>query len=296
MTSRDRRRRQVADAIFADEIGLEYAIHEDFRLRSTYQPIFEPRGRLLRMVAVEAAVEAHRRGCAVSAAEFLDTLAPCERLYVDALCRMLHLRNYRHVGVEGVKLFFNFDFAANDLDGRMVAELRQMAGRLDELGLHPARLMCEIVVSCSDDSDTLDVLVQEMRAGGLGVALASFGTGNDTERLLNWSVRIWCVSMALSSRCCAPIPQQAACSAGSFPWCRTAGLRCLSRALPRPGNCRLLWKLVAIFCKVRCWPDPFRPGHSSMTGPWRSSISYHRPARRPSRHFDLPSKLTHWKR
>jgi EAL domain-containing protein (putative c-di-GMP-specific phosphodiesterase class I) len=185
MTSRDRRRKQVADAIFADEIGLEYAIHEDFRLRSTYQPIFEPRGRLLRMVAVEAAVEAHRRGCAVSAAEFLDTVAPCERLYVDALCRMLHLRNYRHVGVEGVKLFFNFDFAANDLDGRMVAELRQMAGRLDELGLHPARLMCEVVVSCSDDSETLDVLVQEMRAGGLGVALASFGTGNDTERLLN---------------------------------------------------------------------------------------------------------------
>ncbi len=185
MTLPDRRRRQVADAIFVDEIGLEYAIHEEFRLRSTYRPIFEPRGELLRMVAVEAAVEAHRHGGAVPAAQFLDAVDSRDRLHVDALCRMLHLRNYRHVGIEGVKLFFDFDFAANDFDGGMVAELRQMTGRLDELGLHPAQLTCQIVAPCDGDDERLDLLVQEMRAGGLGVALAGFGTGNDTERLLH---------------------------------------------------------------------------------------------------------------
>lgn len=185
MTLLKQRRKQLADAIFVDEIGLEYAIHEEFRLRSIYQPIFEPRGELLRMVAVEAAVEAHRRGKAVPAVDFLDTVDPDDRLYVDAVCRMLHLRNYRHVGIEGVKLFFCFDFAAHDFEGGMLAELRQMMGRLNEMGLHPAQLTCQIVASSGADDETLEVLAEEMRAGGLGVALAGFGTGNDTERLLH---------------------------------------------------------------------------------------------------------------
>jgi len=62
------RRRNAAEAIFADEIGIEYGIHGDFRLKTAYQPIFAPRGNWLTAVAVEALVEppsCRQAGCAV---------------------------------------------------------------------------------------------------------------------------------------------------------------------------------------------------------------------------------------
>ncbi|RVC23524.1 EAL domain-containing protein, partial [Mesorhizobium sp. M7A.F.Ca.CA.004.04.2.1] len=54
---RDDRRRNVGDAIRVDEVGIEYGIHGEFRLRSAYQPIFAPRGRFLHAVAAEALSE-----------------------------------------------------------------------------------------------------------------------------------------------------------------------------------------------------------------------------------------------
>ncbi|RUX99881.1 EAL domain-containing protein, partial [Mesorhizobium sp. M7A.F.Ca.US.005.03.2.1] len=34
------RRRNVGDAIRVDEVGIEYGMYGEFRLRSAYQPIF----------------------------------------------------------------------------------------------------------------------------------------------------------------------------------------------------------------------------------------------------------------
>ena len=56
------RRRDVGNAIQVDEVGIEYGIHGEFRLRSAYQPIFAPRGRFLHAVAVEALIDQHRAG------------------------------------------------------------------------------------------------------------------------------------------------------------------------------------------------------------------------------------------
>ncbi|RUT80621.1 EAL domain-containing protein, partial [Mesorhizobium sp. M7A.T.Ca.US.000.02.2.1] len=56
---RDDRRRNVGDAIQVDEVGIEYGIYGEFRLRSAYQPIFAPRGRSLHAVAAEALFEPH---------------------------------------------------------------------------------------------------------------------------------------------------------------------------------------------------------------------------------------------
>lgn len=185
MTGEGRRRRLVTDAIFADEIGIEYAIHDGFRLRSAYQPIFAPRGGLLRMVAVEAVVEAHRRGGSVLPGVFLDTIEPDERLYIEALCRTLHLRNFRNLALEGVRLFFGFDVDLGDDDGWVVSELRQMAGRLEELGLHPGMLRCQVDARRDDDADAVRDAVREMRASGMGVALAGFGVAEGGEAMLD---------------------------------------------------------------------------------------------------------------
>ncbi|MEI9430508.1 EAL domain-containing protein [Mesorhizobium sp. Cs1299R1N3] len=174
------RRRTMVDAIFADEIGIEYGVHGDFRLRSAYQPIYAPRGGSLQAVAVEGLIEPHRAGRPGSPRMFFDSVAAADRLFVETMCRVLHLRNFHNIGVDGLDLFFNYNPLVNDHAGRALAEIRLMSRHLDELGLAPAMLVCEITEQAADDA-LLARLVREMRRDGIRIAIDDFGTGHSTE-------------------------------------------------------------------------------------------------------------------
>ena len=133
MTGEPDRRRNVGDAIFADEVGIEYGVYGAFRLRSAYQPIFAPRGRFLQAVAVEGLIEPHRAGRPVAPRAFFDGVPAPDRLFVETMCRVLHLRNFRNIGVDGLDLFFNYNPLINDHLGRALAEIRLMTRHLDDL-------------------------------------------------------------------------------------------------------------------------------------------------------------------
>ncbi|TPK72567.1 EAL domain-containing protein [Mesorhizobium sp. B2-4-15] len=178
------RRRNVGDAIFVDEVGIEYGIHGDFRLRSAYQPIFAPRGRTLRAVAVEGLVEPRRADQPGSARMFFESVASPDRLFVEAMCRALHLRNFHNIGVDGLDLFFNYNPVVNDHPERALAEIRLMSRHLDELDLAPGMLVCEITEQAADDA-LLARLVREMRRDGIRIAIDDFGTGHSTEERVN---------------------------------------------------------------------------------------------------------------
>lgn len=175
------RRRDVGAAILADEIGIAYGVHGEFRLRSAYQPIFAPAGDALRPVAVEALVEPHRAGRAVAPAVFFEGVAEADRLFVEAMCRTLHLRNFRNIGVAGLDLFFNFDPGVNDHPGRVLAELRLMMGGLEEFDLYPGMLVCEITEHAAPNDRVLAAIAREMRRNGLRIAVDDFGAGHSTE-------------------------------------------------------------------------------------------------------------------
>ncbi|KRB18398.1 MULTISPECIES: EAL domain-containing protein [Mesorhizobium] len=174
------RRRNVGDAIFVDEVGIEYGVHGDFRLRSAYQPIFAPLGGTLHAVAVEGLIEPHRDGRAGSPRAFFESIAVSDRLFVETMCRVLHLRNFQNIGVDGLDLFFNYNPMVNDHPGRALAEIRLMSRHLGELGLAPGMLVCEITEQAADDA-LLARLVREMRRDGIRIAIDDFGTGHSTE-------------------------------------------------------------------------------------------------------------------
>ena len=176
---RPERRRNVGDAIFADEVGIEYGIHGEFRLRSAYQPIFAPQGRFLHAVAVEALIEPHRAGRPSAPKVFFESIAASDRLFVETMCRALHLRNFHNIGVDGLDLFFNYNPLINDHPGRALAEIRLMTRYLGDFGLAPAMLVCEITEQAADDA-LLTRLVREMRRDGMRVAIDDFGTGHST--------------------------------------------------------------------------------------------------------------------
>ena len=174
------RRRDVAEAIYADEIGIQFGIYGEFRLWSAYQPIFAPQGRTLRAVAVEALIEPRRVARPVAPKVFFDSVPASDRLFVETMCRMLHLSNYRNIGVEGLTLFFNYDPLINDHLGRALAEIRLMTRHLSDFGLEPAMMVCEITEQAADN-EVLACLVREMRRDGIRIAMDDFGTGHSTE-------------------------------------------------------------------------------------------------------------------
>lgn len=184
MTRRPERRRDVSGAIFADEIGIEYGIYGDFRLRSAYQPIFAPWKGSLKPVAVEALIVPYQFGQQISPDQFFDGIAVRDRLFVETMCRTLHLRNFRNIGVGDLDLFLNFDPGVNDHPGRVLSELRLMMGGLEDLELHPRMLVCEITEHAAPNDKVLVAMAREMRRNGLRIAVDDFGAGHSTEERL----------------------------------------------------------------------------------------------------------------
>ncbi len=184
MSGQRERRRDVGAALFADEIGIEFGIYGEYRLKSAYQPIFAPRDGHLAPVAVEALVQPQRNGLPVPAEVFFERVPAADRLFVETLCRMLHLSNYRNIGVAGLDLFFNYDPLINDHAGRALAEIRLMARHLGDLDLDAGMLVCEITEKAAFDDRLLARLVREMRRNGLRVAVDDFGAGHSTEQRL----------------------------------------------------------------------------------------------------------------
>jgi EAL domain-containing protein (putative c-di-GMP-specific phosphodiesterase class I) len=184
MTGRRERRRDVSQSIFPDEIGLEYGVYGDFRLRSACQPIYARRGDVLAPVAVEMLMQPHRDGLPVPQGIFREQVAPSDRLHVETMCRMLHLRNFAFVGADGLDLFFSYEPRVNHHLGRALAEIRMTARHLGEYGLHAGMMVCEIPEQATGDEAVLRAIVREMRRNGLRIAIDDFGVGNSTEEKL----------------------------------------------------------------------------------------------------------------
>ncbi len=169
---------RVSDAIVADEIGIEYGRYNDFILKSAYQKIFRREGGMLHPFAVEGLVAPFLAGTPVSPQVLFEMTPPEDEVFVESMCRALHLRNYDNIGVEGLVLFFNFDPRTNSDFALTVKELEFIAGRYGEIQLDSRLLVCEIIETEAQDAGTLVDIVAEMRRHGIRLAIDDFGVGH----------------------------------------------------------------------------------------------------------------------
>lgn len=153
--------------ILADEVGLEFGIHGDFRLRCAIQPIFRHDGGRLTPVAVDAEVVPYRQGRPVAMADFLSEVAGDDRAMVARMCEVLPLANVHNIGVEGISLLFSHNFSG---DAPLLDDLRFMVQRLGQEGFGARQLICEIEGADQNLADELRVL-------GLRLALGHHGAG-----------------------------------------------------------------------------------------------------------------------
>jgi EAL domain-containing protein (putative c-di-GMP-specific phosphodiesterase class I) len=170
----------VSEAIFVDEVGIEYGIYSDYRLRSSFQPIFRREGDLLVPFAVEGLIAPRLAGKAVPPLDLFGAVPAEDKLFVESMCRGLHLRNHHNIGVERLELFFNFDPLINSDLKTSLREIRLMAGWLAEIGLDPELLVCEVTEAQALEGGVLSALMDEMRAMGIRIAIDDFGAGHST--------------------------------------------------------------------------------------------------------------------
>jgi EAL domain-containing protein (putative c-di-GMP-specific phosphodiesterase class I) len=173
-----KRPKRISDAIVADEIGIEYGRYGDFTLKSAYQKIFRREDGLLRPFAVEGLVMPFFDGEAVEPETLFEATPAEDKVFVESMCRTLHLRNYDNLGEPGLVLFFNFDPRINSDFAVTVKELEFIAGRYGEIQLESRLLVCEIIETQEQDIDTLLRITAEMRRHGIRLAIDDFGVGH----------------------------------------------------------------------------------------------------------------------
>ncbi|AWC23045.1 putative signal transduction protein containing sensor and EAL domains [Aminobacter sp. MSH1] len=155
----------LAAKIVADEVGLEYGIHGDFRLRCAMQPIFRHEQGRLTPVTADAHVVPYLQGQPVPMLEFLAEVAAEDRAIVGRMIEVLPLANVHNIGVEGVSLLFRHNGSGGS---EAMDDLRFMVRVLEDEGFDVSQLVCEI-----DGVD--ERLADALRELGLRVALAHRG-------------------------------------------------------------------------------------------------------------------------
>ncbi|BCH23794.1 diguanylate phosphodiesterase [Mesorhizobium sp. L-8-10] len=174
----------VNDAIVTDEIGIEFGVMGDYRLKCAYQPIFRRDAAHLRPVAVEGTQIAFLEGERAEWPSFMADVSRADRSFVDRLGRTLSLRNHRNIGLPEMDLLFTSDpIPDGDVD-RWPGPMALLPGRLEEIDLDPARLICEINDAVWLDREALLDLATGLRRAGLRIAVGDFGSGHATlERI-----------------------------------------------------------------------------------------------------------------
>lgn len=170
----------VNDAIVIDEVGIESGRYGGFHLKSAYQPVFRREGAMLAPFAVEGLIMPFIDSSPVPPDLLFRNTLPQDRMFVESMCRALHLRNHHNIGVEKLQLFFNFDPHVNSDLGASISQIRFMARRLREIRLDSRLLICEITEASALSGKTLVRLAAEMRRHGIRLAVDDFGSGHST--------------------------------------------------------------------------------------------------------------------
>jgi EAL domain-containing protein (putative c-di-GMP-specific phosphodiesterase class I) len=175
---------RASDSIIVDEIGIESGRYQDFILKTAYQPVFRTAGGFLRPFAVEGFVVAFCAGRRVPVARLFDNWRPGDEAFIERMCRLLHLRNFRNVGADGLKLVFAFDPRTDGPFEAVELEIKALVGREDDRLFSRADLICRLAETASQAPVLLAKGAADIRHAGIGLAIDDFGAGDyEPERV-----------------------------------------------------------------------------------------------------------------
>lgn len=151
--------------------------HHDFN--SVYQPILSPTHQ--KLVGYEALVRVKRGNQAIAPPSLFDQASiQGVTTELDRHLLNLHLNNFG-LKTSPVWLFININ---PDTLFHHADYLGQLADQCRRVGLHPERIVLELVETATRDTNTLLEFIQEARDYGFQIAIDDFGMGDSNfERL-----------------------------------------------------------------------------------------------------------------
>lgn len=174
------------------------ASYQGLTLKTALQPIFSISHK--RVIGYEALVRAFDTDCASVLPVHLFQLPTdaAENLFLDRLCRHLHVQNYSAFDDDLNWLFLN-------VSPRVVANGRHndsfFGNLLRKTGLPPHRVVIEIVEQPTDDANLLKEAVHYYQKLGCLTAIDDFGAGHSNfERIWNLSPDIVKLDRTLMAR------------------------------------------------------------------------------------------------
>lgn len=167
----------VSDAVETTSEGLHIGRYGPYELRSAYQPIYRCADDGVSLAAFEGLVRVRRDGVAVPVPDMFAAVDRADRLFVECLCRALHLRNYPLAAPGGRDLFINVDpsiYASLDVLEREFGFMISVLGRY---GLTARHIVCEVVEHEASPAQLIG-LRDIMRNLKVRLALDDFGAGS----------------------------------------------------------------------------------------------------------------------
>ena len=153
-------------------------------LRSAFQPIYAFQSGRLIVSAFEGLIRPFRGADPVPPGIFFGAVDRAERLQVETLTRTLHLLNAATFLPKEASIFINFDPSVF-LD-RSISEhaLRDMRKVLNEAGIDPRRIVCEVTEKKPASEEALFDFVRVLKANGFRIAVDDFGSAeSDIKRI-----------------------------------------------------------------------------------------------------------------
>ena len=175
-------------------IGLAQIVRQDdgtvtgiwglYALKSAFQPIFAFDAGKLSVAAFEGLIRPFRDGEAWTPSAFFNIVPAAERLHVETLTRTLHLLNAASCLPPEASIFVNFDPSVFTERAVADAALRDMRLVLQEAGIDPRRVVCEVTEQKAGSEEALFVFVAALRGNGFRVAVDDYGAqDSDMNRI-----------------------------------------------------------------------------------------------------------------
>lgn len=154
--------------------GWKSTRYAELALSSHYQPIFDVENACC--VAYEGLLHATDASATLIGADsvFADAATRGEVLYLDWLCRALHMRNLRNLNQPGTTLFFNAFPQASIEDPR---HPEVFASTLAYYNMNPNQVVVEVIETGVADESQLVEAIAFYRSLGCRIAIDDFGTG-----------------------------------------------------------------------------------------------------------------------
>ncbi len=191
LAQRDEEVEDTLRALYAairDDGGRWTARHGDLMLSSSFQPVYSfPHGR---PVGFEALIRVHdAQGAPVSPISLFERVRDFEeQVWLDRLCRLVHVHNFCEQVTGDAWLFLNIHPAVFVHSTRQAELMTRVVGLLNQLGIPMHRLVLAVTEDVMAPDHCFEAAVAWARSVGCLLALDDFGAGHSNfDRV--WRIR-----------------------------------------------------------------------------------------------------------